>query len=331
MRDGRDTSAAQPRRGSGLLATVRRRVQRLVPRSDSPDETEVVEAEVDELVDDQAPPPASTPKPRSELSRLRHEKRAANEELQALTAERDRLRTERLAVQQVLGEQHGKRVLPRLKVEKTNGTASFVVGQRMMQRVHRRALDPIAGLDGVGAVFAADNPHGTATFAASHGVPVRPAHVEPAHSSSSGQPAPGQVVVHGFKGEVGLVEVHGDRGVRHLDRSGEDPGDIRPATPYDSSLEVPEDLAKICDWASALSAHIPRPYVQLVFARSDGESFLERVEVDPDRIPVLTPEWDERLGAEFDNAYSRFLLQPYRQGGLDNRVPGGTFSYEETR
>ena len=56
---------------------------------------------------------------------------------------------------------------------------------------------------------------------------------------------------------------------------------------------------------------------------------VESVDVDPDRVPVLTSEWDRRLGSVFDGAYARFLLQPFRRGGLDNRVPGGTFTFEE--
>src|SRR5699024_6896404 len=66
--------------------------------------------------------------------------------LEAADQEREALKAERLHLQQVLGAQHGKRVLPRLKVEKTNGVASLVAGARMMQRVHAKADDPDAGI-----------------------------------------------------------------------------------------------------------------------------------------------------------------------------------------
>lgn len=254
----------------------------------------------------------------AELAEVQQAARAASEQLDELTAERDRLREERLTVQQELGAQHDQRVLPRLRVEKTNGVASFVVGQRMMQRIHRRAADPAAGLDGVGAVFA--DPEQTARFARSHGVPV-------AEADEVGRDGAG-LVVHAFKGEVGLVELRGADGVRHLTADGTDPGDVRPATTYDPDLPAPAGLEQICAWSAVLSAAVPRPYVQLRW--SDGpEPRLVGIDVDPDRIPVLTPEWDQRLGKAFDEAYARMLMQPFRGGGLDNRVPGGTFSYEE--
>lgn len=252
----------------------------------------------------------------AELAEVREAVAAADAQLEELTTERDRLREERLRVQEELGEQHGMRVMPRLKVEKTNGVPSFVVGQRMMQRIHGRAEDPRAGLDGAGSVLG--ERAGTVAYARSHGVPVLEQDPAPAGRS---------VVVHAFKGEVGLVEVRGPGGVRHLTERGEDPGDIRPAATYDPGLAAPEELEQICGWSRVLSAHVPRPYVQLVWAEDPAR--LDRIDLDPDRIPVLTPEWDRRLGSVFDGAYTRFLLQPYRGGGLANRVPGGTFSYEE--
>jgi hypothetical protein len=255
----------------------------------------------------------------AELAQVRAQARAAEQELEQLTTERDRLREERLGVQQELGALHGMRVMPRLKVEKTNGDPSFVVGQRMMQRIYRRAPDAVAGLDGVGAVLA--DPAGTARFVRSHGIPV----VDQAEQSPDEDGR--VVVVHAFKGEVGLVEVRGPQGARHLTADGKDPGDIRPAVPHDPGLEVPERLSDICAWSQVLSAHVPRPYVQIVWAEEPPR--VQRLEVDPDRIPVLTQEWDRRLGALFDGAYARFLLPAFRAGGLDNRVPGGTFRYEE--
>jgi hypothetical protein len=255
----------------------------------------------------------------AELAQVRAQARAAEQELEQLTVERDRLREERLGVQQELGALHGMRVMPRLKVEKTNGDPSFVVGQRMMQRIFRRAPDAVAGPDGVAAVLA--DPAATARFVRSHGIPV----VEQADLPPEGDRR--SVVVHAFKGEIGLVEVRGEHGSRHLTAEGVDVGDIRPAVTHDPGLETPERLADICSWSRVLSAHVPRPYVQIAWA--EGPPRVQRLDVDPDRIPVLTPEWDRRLGALFDGAYARFLLPAFRGGGLDNRVPGGTFSYEE--
>lgn len=254
----------------------------------------------------------------AELTQVRAEGSATERELEQLTAERDRLRDERLRVQQELGSLHGIRVMPRLKVEKTNGEPSFVAGQRMMQRVFRHAPAGSASLDGLDAVF--DDAAATARFVRSHGIPVL-----------DEGPRPGaqvrEVLVHAFKGEIGLVEVRGADGARHLTREGQDLGDIRPAVRHDPGLAVPERLSDICSWSEVLSAHVPRPYVQIFWAEEPPR--VERIDVDPDRIPVLTQEWDRRLGGVFDGAYTRFLLPAFRGGGLDNRVPGGTFSYEE--
>lgn len=243
---------------------------------------------------------------------------AAQTELDQLTLERDQLRQERLEIQQALGAEHGQSVLPRLKVEKTNGTPSFVVGQRMMQRIYGRAVDPKMGIDGLEGTFA--NEAGTARYARSHGVPVL---------DGVDAVAEAVVIAHAFKGEVALVEVHGGDGVRHFEADGTDPGDIRPAAAYDPEIAQPEGFADICAWSKTLSRHIPRPYVQVCWAATPDGPRLQHIDVDPGRIPVLTPEWDKRLGLVFDGAYTRYLKQPFRRGGLDNRVPGGTFTPEE--
>ncbi|WP_435201170.1 hypothetical protein [Janibacter sp. GS2] len=243
---------------------------------------------------------------------------AAQAQLEQLTTTRDELRQQRLAVQQVLGAEHGKSVQPRLKVEKTNGVPSFVVSQRMMQRIYGAAEDPRAGLDGIGATFA--DRAGTARFARSHAVPVL----------DESDVAPEAVVVaHAFKGEVALVEVRAPQGVRHFEADGTDPGDIRPAATYDPAIAQPEGFEDICAWSKTLSRHIPRPYVQVYWSATSDGPRVHHLEVDPDRIPALTPEWDKRLGLAFDGAYSRYLKQPFRRGGLANRVPGGTFTPEE--
>lgn len=243
---------------------------------------------------------------------------AAQTELERLTAERDALREERLGIQQELGAMHGKKVLPRLKVEKTNGVPSFIVGQRMMQRIYARTEDAKAGLDGVGAVFA--DPAETARYAISHGVPV----VE--GDDSGAEPT---VIAHAFKGQVPLVEVHGPRGVRHFEADGTDPGDIRPATTHDPGIAEPKGLGDITSWSKRLSRFVPRPYAQIHWTMTAEGPRLHHIDVDPDRVPVFTPEWDEKLGLTLDGAYARYLKQPFRRGGLANRVPGGTFTPEE--
>ena len=56
---------------------------------------------------------------------------------------------------------------------------------------------------------------------------------------------------------------------------------------------------------------------------------LERLDVDPERVPVLTEDEDVRLGHLFDTGHARMLKQPYLAGALDNRVPGGVFDPDE--
>ena len=248
---------------------------------------------------------------------------AAQAELERLTEQRDELRQQRLALQQELGALQGKSVLPRLKVEKTNGVSTFVVSQRMMQRIYGRGEDPAAGLDGIGTVFA--DTAETAKYATSHGVPSL-AGEGGAEAVGDAEPT---IIAHSFKGAVPLVEVHGPGGVRHFEINGTDPGDIRPAATYDAEIPEPKGLSDIGSWSKRLSRFIPRPYVQIHWTETAEGPRLHHIDVDPDRIPVLTPEWDKKLGLAFDGAYARFLKQPFRRGGLDNRVPGGTFVPEE--
>jgi len=238
--------------------------------------------------------------------------------LEAADQEREALKAERLHLQQVLGAQHGKRVLPRLKVEKTNGVASLVAGARMMQRVHAKADDPDAGIDGAGAVFT--DTERTTAFLRSHGVQL-PVDLD-------AQPT---VVVHAFKGRTPLLELCAADQLRHLTPAGKDPGDIRPGICYDPDISPPEQLRQMVGASQTLSAHIPRPYVQIGWREAvDSTPVLTGIDVNPQRVPAFTPEWDERLGKAFDSGHARMLMQPYRAGALNNRAPGGTFSYEET-
>ncbi|WP_277209755.1 hypothetical protein [Isoptericola croceus] len=260
------------------------------------------------------------PMPDNELIETKQQVTDAREELSALDAERSELLAERRRLQQVLGERAGRRTMPRSRVEKTTGVPSFVAGARLFQRIHRRAEDPLAGLDGAGTIFS--DPERTAQFARSHGVPSR----------VSSAPAPGSptIVVHAFHGTVGLVEIRQDDLVRHLDNMQQDLGDIRAASNHSQEIPLIAAVAELCKWSATLSQHIPRPYVQVLWHEGVEGPVLSRIDVDPDRIPVLVPEWDLRLGQLFDSAHARMLLQPYRAGALDNRVPGGTFIPEES-
>lgn len=268
-----------------------------------------------------APKSTSTPKStrRAESAAKKSQAQAAQARVDELTRRRDELRQKRLEIQQDLGAREGKSVQPRMKVEKTNGVPSFVVCQRMMQRIHGLAVDPAAGLDGIGEVFGDGD--ATARFARSHAVPVLDGSVAAAQAP---------VIAHAFKGNVPLVEVRAGESVRHFAADGTDPGDIRPAATHDAEIAQPEGFEDICQWSKVLSRHIPRPYVQVYWSLGPDGPRLHHIDVDPDRIPVLTAEWDKRLGLVFDGAYARFLKQPFRRGGLANRVPGGTFTPEES-
>lgn len=235
--------------------------------------------------------------------------------IEAEEREREQLKAERRRLQEELGAQHGKRVLPRLKVEKTNGVPSLVAGARMMQRVHARADDPDSGIDGAGAVFA--DQVRTEEFVRSHGVPI-----------SIDLAAEPDVIVHAFQGETPLVELRAGDRVRHVTPRGQDVGDIRPGVRYDPDIPLPGQLDRIVRASRTLSAHVPRPYVQVTWCAE--AALLTGIDVDPRRIPVLTDEWDQRLGKAFDSGHARMLMQPYRAGALDNRAPDGTFRYEET-
>jgi uncharacterized small protein (DUF1192 family) len=244
---------------------------------------------------------------------------AAQAELAALDARKAELLEQRRALQRVLGERVGRDSQPLNKVEKTNGVPSFVHGVRLFQRIHRLADDPAAGHDGAGAVFASSER--TERFVHSHGVPL-----------STGPdlgPEDRVVIAHAFHGNVGLVEVATAGAARHVDGDGADLGEVRPAVPHDGSIGLPASLAELSTWAATLSDHISRPYVQVVWRQDGDRLVLDRIDVDPDRIPVLTEEEDVRLGRLFDTGHARMLKQPYLAGALDNRVPGGTFDPDE--
>jgi hypothetical protein len=239
----------------------------------------------------------------------------AQEELARLDARKAELLEQRRALQRTLGPLVGRDLMPLSRVEKTNGTASFVAGVRMMQRIHRRADDPAAGIDGAGAVFA-DRAR-TEQFVRSHGVPLA--------TTEDPGPEDRRVVVHAFHGNVGLVEVRSGDGARHVDGDGIDLGDVRPGATHDPDLALPATLAELTGWSATLSDHVSRPYVQVLWRQDGDHLVLEGIDVDPERIPVLTQEQDERLGHLFDTGHARMLKQPYLLGALENRVPGGVF------
>lgn len=269
---------------------------------------------------------------RTSLTRLRQRQRAGvardpkvkeielqvasmQDEIARLDAEKADLLARRRALQRTLGPLVGRDVMPLSRVEKTNGQASFVAGVRMMQRIHRRAESPAHGFDGAGAVFATRE--GTERFVRSHGVPLR-SDVDPG-------PEDRVVVAHAFHGTVGLVEVRSGDAARHVDGEGTPLGDVRPGVRHDPDLPLPSSLADLTTWSATLSGHVSRPYLQVRW-RQDGDALaLDAVDVDPERIPVLTEDEDVRLGHLFDSGHARMLKQPYLAGALDNRVPGGVF------
>jgi hypothetical protein len=256
----------------------------------------------------------------SQVKALEDRISAAKAELVALDTEKAELLEKRRELQRVLGEREGRASQPLNRVEKTNGVPSFVHGVRLMQRIHRLAADPAHGHDGAGEVFASRER--TEEFVHSHGVPLT--------TAPDPGPADRVVLVHAFHGTVGLVEVAAAGAVRHLDGDGRDLGEIRAAVPHGADIALPTSLTPLTEWAETLSAHISRPYAQVVWRQVDDHLFLDRIDVDPERVPVLTEEQDVRLGHLFDTGHARMLVQPFLAGALDNRVPGGTFDPDET-
>ncbi|NHA70186.1 hypothetical protein [Phycicoccus flavus] len=248
------------------------------------------------------------------IRKLEQRTAALQHEVAELDAEKTTLTARRRELQRTLGPLIGKDLMPLARVEKTNGVPGFVWGVRMMQRIHRKAPDPVAGFDGAGRVFA--DRDATERFVRSHGVPL---------TVDDPGPADRRVVVHAFHGLVGLVEVGVGDTARHLDGDGADLGDVRPALRHDAGLDLPATLTALTEASATLSAHVSRPYVQVCWRQDGDRLVLDRLDVDPERVPVLTEEQDLRLGHLFDTGHARMLVQPYRAGALENRVPGGVF------
>lgn len=320
-------SMQQQNNRPGLVQRIVRRAQRSRetsavdesraprPEAETPEEGTAEALEAGTPAD--AEPAATSGGSAAHLKNLRAEIAEVRAQIEAEETTRESLKAERLHLQEVLGAQHGKRVLPRLKVEKTNGVASLVAGARMMQRIHAQAADPSAGIDGAGAFFA--DAAQTETFVRSHGVRL-----------GLDLGAEANIVVHSFKGRTPLIELRRGTSVRHVTPTGEDPGDIRPGVTYDPDIPAPARLGRIVRASRTLSAHVPRPYVQIGWREREDAPLLTGIDVAPDRIPALVPEWDQRLGKAFDSGHARMLMQPFTAGALDNRTPDGTFSYEET-
>lgn len=235
-----------------------------------------------------------------------------------LAAERDALREQRLKLQQAIGAQHGMPVMPRRKLESHHGISSFFVGQRMMQRIHRQVANPKDGADGLGASLS--DPSQMERFTRSHAVPI----------AASGASHEGlRAVAHSFYGEVPLVEVSKNRSSRAFDAAGRDPGQIRPSVTYDTKLARPTEFEVVRQWSQVLSAHIPRAYVQVEWIREPESWAVHSFDLDPERLPIFSAEWDEHLGREFDAAYARLSKDLADAGALANRTPHGIFAAEE--
>jgi hypothetical protein len=245
--------------------------------------------------------------------------RAAQEELARLDARKAELVELRRGLLRTLGTRAGRASMPLDRVERSNGVPSFLAGVRMVQRIHRRAENPAHGLDGAGAFFA--DRERTEQFARAHGVPLS--------TGADDGPDDRTVVVHAFHGDVGLVEVRAGAATRHVDGQGADPGDVRTGVTYDPELTLPASLPDLTAWSATLSAHVCRPYVQVRWHQDGDRLVLGGVDVDPERVPVLAPHEDVRLGRLFDAGHARMLLQPYLLGALQNRVPGGVFDPRE--
>lgn len=220
-----------------------------------------------------------------------------------LEDEIENLKTERRRYQQKIAVRYGRSRISRERIERLQGEPSLYVGQMTFARAlqasfHRRKEEDNA------ARLSSDKEY-LRQFLLSHDVKI----TRPISKNTSRVK---NITVHAFKGVSGLMEVRFPRKILHLDPqySGKE---------MLAECEISNVLTHLIMEANKISGHIPRPYVQVYWKIEASSISLSSLQVTPTELPILSDEWNVKLGQHFEDGYARLLRKAYINGTLANK------------
>ena len=145
--------------------------------------------------------------------------------------------------------------------------------------------------------------------------------------AKSGEPGqmPDDIKVFCFYGEPAFIEVRtGDwsrardteQRLRTFLPDGTELHHARALISAGSEVSAPEDFEGVRRASQILSQAIRRPIERIDFYETDRGIVFGEITQNPGRPPSLVPEWDEKLGEIYENAYARLLADLAGEGTL---------------
>ena len=145
--------------------------------------------------------------------------------------------------------------------------------------------------------------------------------------AKSGEPGqmPHDIKVFCFYGEPAFIEVRtGDwsrardteQRLRTFLPDGTELHHARALISAGSDVSAPEDFDGVMRASRILSQAIRRPIERIDFYETDRGIVFGEITQNPGRPPSLVPEWDEKLGEVYENAYARLLADLAEEGAL---------------
>ena len=136
---------------------------------------------------------------------------------------------------------------------------------------------------------------------------------------------PHDIKVFCFYGEAAFIEVRtGDwsrareteQRLRTFLPDGTELTNVRALITAGTDVTAPEDFESIVRASETLSRAIRRPIQRIDFYETDRGIVFGEITQNPGRPPSLVPEWDEKLGEAYENAYARLLADLADEGAL---------------
>lgn len=145
--------------------------------------------------------------------------------------------------------------------------------------------------------------------------------------AKGGEPGqmPHDIKVFCFYGEPAFIEVRtGDwsrareteQRLRTFLPDGTELTHVRALISTGEDVVAPEDFDGVVRAARTLSQAIRRPIQRIDFYETDRGIVFGEITQNPGRPPSLVPEWDQRLGEIYENAYARLLADLVAEGAL---------------